>query len=308
MDSRTAINFALSGINGAFVGVSMIGIHLLITRRARDWLRRRSLLVEILLDGAAITVVGVLAQIIAQMVLFGESLADITSFVPAQIAFALAWALVFVASAHIVRQIGARQFLSVLVGRYRRPVEEWRIFLFVDLKGATRLAETLGPVQVATLLARFFRDVDGTITDHGGEVHSYVGDCIIVTWTLRSGIVDAACVRCVFAMRHRIAQLAESYRREFGVVPDFRAVLHCGPVVVSEIGLSKEQVTYFGDTVNVAARLEQYAKESDQRFVVSGDLVDRLQPDGSYAVDDLGPASLRGRAEPVRVFAVASVP
>jgi hypothetical protein len=43
-------------------------------------------------------------------------------------------------------------------------------------------------------------------------------------------------------MRDRIAGLAESYAREFGLVPGFRAALHCGPVAVSEIGRSKEQI------------------------------------------------------------------
>jgi len=127
-----------------------------------------------------------------------------------------------------------------------------------------------------------------------------------VTWPLEIGLPDAACVRCVFAIRDRIAALAESYAREFGLVPDFRAVLHCGPVVVSEVGRSKEQIGYFGDTVNVAARLEEHAKQVDRDFLVSGALVDRLAPAPDIVADDLGEIALRGRAASVRVFAVGS--
>ena len=306
--SQTALNFFLSAATGALIGLGMLGMHDWFTHRFRDWLRRRPLIIEMALNGLAMAVAGVLVQVIAQIVLFGESLADIISLLPFDAALSLALAAVFVTGVHVVRLIGAGQFVSIMVGRYRRPVEEWRIFLFVDVKGATRLAEQLGPVAVATLLARFFHDVDEIITDHGGEVHAYVGDAIIVTWRLRSGVANAACVDCVFAMHHQMASLAESYRREFGTVPEFRAALHCGPVVVSEVGLSKEQVAYFGDTVNVAARLESYAKQSNHDVVMSGDLHDRLGPVHTVAMEDLGLVSLRGRARPVHLYAIEPQP
>jgi hypothetical protein len=151
--SRTPVNFVLSGFNGMIVALSMIAAHLWMTRHAADWLRRRSLAIELLADGGAMVAASVVAQIIAQLLLYGASPVQIASLMPSQVIFALVMAALFLAVAHIVRLIGARQFLSVLAGRYRRPVEELRIFLFVDLKGATHLAETLGPVRVAELIA-----------------------------------------------------------------------------------------------------------------------------------------------------------
>lgn len=306
--SRAALSFVFGAATGALIGLGMLGMHDWFTHRFRDWLRRRPLIIEMTLNGLAMAVAGVAVQVIVQIVLFDERLADIVLLLPFDAARSLALAAVFVTGVHVVRLIGAGQFVSIMVGRYRRPVEEWRIFLFVDVKGATRLAEQLGPVGVASLLARFFHDVDEIITDHGGEVHAYVGDAIIVTWPLRSGVADAACVDCVFAMRRHMGHLADSYRREFGTVPEFRAALHCGPVVVSEIGLSKEQVTYFGDTVNVAARLESYAKQSNHDVVMSGDLHDRLGPVRAVGIEDLGPVSLRGRDRPVHLYAVEPQP
>ena len=146
-ESRTSTNFALSSINGMIVALSMIAAHLWLTRHAADWLRRRSLAIEFLVDGGAMVAAAFMAQIAAQFVLFGEPPSEIVSSLPFQMAFSLAMATVFLAVAHIVRLVGTRQFLSVLAGRYRRPVEQPRIFLFVDLKGATRLAEQLGPVR-----------------------------------------------------------------------------------------------------------------------------------------------------------------
>ena len=93
-------------------------------------------------------------------------------------------------------------------------------------------------------------------------------------------------------------------RREFGLVPNFRAGLHAGPVVISECGDSRRQVAYFGDTMNVAARLQGYCKEVGRALLVSADLLRLVHPGSNLVVEALGPTQLRGRAAPVEVFAV----
>jgi class 3 adenylate cyclase len=166
------------------------------------------------------------------------------------------------------------------------------------------LAEKMGELRVQDLLTRFFYDIDGAITARGGEVHAYVGDEVIVTWRVGSGKRQHRCLDCFFAIQDRIAARADLYRREFGVVPDFRAGLHTGPVVISECGDSHRQVAYFGDTVNVAARLQAHCKEVGRALLVSGDLLRLLHPGQDLVVDALGPTRLRGRAAPVEVFAI----
>jgi len=304
VETRTALNFLRSALNGSILAVSMVFADQWLGHRAEDWLRRRSLAVELLVSGAVLALAATVAQVFAQAVLFREPWSMIVHLLVPQIGFALSMAMLFLAVDHTARLVGAGQFMRVLVGHYRRPVEEHRVFLFADLVGATRLAESLGPVRVQALIARFFHDVDETIVDHGGEVHAYIGDEVIVTWPLATGVADAACLCCVFAMRDRIGALAESYEAEFGTVPAFRAALHCGPVVLSEIGRSKGQIGIFGDTVNVAARLEQHAKDVDRGLLVSGDLIDRLNLPPGAAVEDLGELALRGRDARLRAFAV----
>ena len=78
-----------------------------------------------------------------------------------------------------------------------------------------------------------------------------------------------------------------------------------GPVVISECGDSRRQVAYFGDTVNVAARLQAHCKEAGRRLLVSGELVRLLPRAADFLVEPLGATELRGRATPVEVFAVA---
>jgi len=90
----------------------------------------------------------------------------------------------------LTRLIGGRVLFNVMIGRYRRPIREERILLFLDLAGSTTLAEKMGEVRVQDLLTRFFYDIDEAITAHGGEVHAYVGDEVIVTWPVTGGRRD----------------------------------------------------------------------------------------------------------------------
>ena len=91
-------------------------------------------------------------------------------------------------------------------------------------------------------------------------------------------------------------------------MPAFRAGMHTGPVVIGECGDSRRQIAYFGDTVNVTARLQQHCKDAGRPFLVSGELL-RLLPAGhGLAVEPLGPTPLRGRAAPIEIFAVTQSP
>jgi class 3 adenylate cyclase len=152
---------------------------------------------------------------------------------------------------------------------------------------------------------------------HGGEVHAYVGDAVIVTWPLPEMLIGplpgpargrqgsaAQCLDCFFAVEERIEKRAASYREAFGWVPRFRGALHAGPVVISECGESRRQIAYFGDTMNVTARLQERAKEAGRSLLVSADLLERVRTGPDLRIVALGKAALRGRAAAVEVFAV----
>jgi class 3 adenylate cyclase len=181
--------------------------------------------------------------------------------------------------------------------------------MFLDLANSTRLAEAMGELRVHDLITRFFFDIDEPIADFGGAVLAYVGDEVIVSWPATDDPGrDARCIRCFFAIERRIADLASDYEAEFGVAPAFRAGIHAGPVVVSECGDAKRQLAYFGDTMNVAARLCEYCKTINLRLVVSGELV-RLTPipDG-LEIGEGKTIAVRGREAPVEAYAVERRP
>ena len=128
-------------------------------------------------------------------------------------------------------------------------------------------------------------------------MHAYVGDEVVVSWPVSDKPArNARCIACFFAIEAKIARLAPDYEAEFGVAPAFRAGLHAGTVVVSECGDAKRQLAYFGDTMNVGARLCDYCKTINQRLVVSGDLLRLIGVIDDWAVGEGELIAVRGRA------------
>jgi class 3 adenylate cyclase len=203
------------------------------------------------------------------------------------------------------RMIGGRVLGSFLLGTYHRPRREQRIVMFLDIADSTALAEQLGEVRVHDLITRFFFDIDEPIADYDGEVHAYVGDEVIVMWPLSEDPeLNARALRCFFAIEEKMVNLALSYAQEFGAVPRFRAGIHAGPVVVSECGVAKRQIAYFGDTMNVAARLCEHCKAAGDSLIASAEMLRSAAiPDG-LAVGRLTSLMLRGRRSPVEAHAV----
>lgn len=205
----------------------------------------------------------------------------------------------------ITKVIGPRVLGNLLIGRYHNPVEENRIFLFVDLIGSTALANQYGDLGLQRLLTRFFFDIGRPVAEHGGEIHAYVGDEVIITWPYKSGIERARSVRCFFALKRVLDGHSEVYEKLFGVRPRIRAGLHGGSVIVSECGDTKKSIVYFGDTMNTAARLEGEAKQQNEELIVSEQLLQAITlPDGIKA-QNKGEVTLRGRNSTTRVFALS---
>ncbi|MFQ6022883.1 MAG: adenylate/guanylate cyclase domain-containing protein [Acidiferrobacterales bacterium] len=220
---------------------------------------------------------------------------------------AVAFAIVFLLNflGRIRSLVGTRVLFNFLLGRYHRPLREERVFLFLDLAHSTRLSESLGDVKVQSLIGRFFFDIAQPISDHGGETHRYIGDEIVVTWPLAIAVKDARCVRCVFAIQDLIDSRAQFYMTKFGVVPEFRIGMHGGPVVASEVGDDKREIVYFGDTINTAARLEQMCKEMQQSFLISGELLAKMELPSSLLAEQLGTMTLRGKERRVEIFTLS---
>jgi adenylate cyclase len=191
----------------------------------------------------------------------------------------------------------------LLIGRYHRPREEERIFMFVDMKSSTTIAERLGHINFFNLLNDFFRDITNPVVYNAGEIYQYVGDELVVCWTMENGIKNANCIRCFYDMQEAIQKKSKRYRRIYGIVPEFKAGLHCGLVTVGEIGVIKKDIVFSGDVLNTASRIQSLCNGYGVKILLSKTLLDRLHlPPHSFNPNRVGIIELKGKRQRVNLY------
>jgi adenylate cyclase len=219
--------------------------------------------------------------------------------------FSLGLSLGFNLLVGVNRLLGQRVLFNFVAGRYRRPRIEQRVLLFIDMESSTAIAERLGEAGFFVFLNQFIGDITDPIVAQRGEIHKYVGDELIATWTLAAGIAEARCIRACFDALQALEARGAEYERKFGQAASFRAGLHCGPVVMGELGTVKLEIALLGDTMNAAARIQQACRYTGCRVLASAALVERIAalPPG-IANRSLGATRLRGKAAEIELFAL----
>lgn len=305
----TGASLAAGVVIGLLVSAGMVAFNVswAIGLVPRGWREAPFLVVLVMrsLVWLGVIVVGVSLPLLTVAGLSFEDLVDAQYVISIVASFLAALLANFVAQVNSL--LGRGVLVGLILGRYHRPREEVRVFLLIDLRGSTQIAERLGNLRYHAFLSRFISDVSASVVRHRGEVHRYVGDEVILTWTADDGLRDASCVRSVFAIRDTLEAAATTYRAEFGVEPAFWAALHLGPVVTGEIGTIKHEIAFLGDTLNEAARIQDAGKELRRQVVASGALVSALNLPNDVAAERLGPIELRGVEEPVALFAMRRV-
>jgi adenylate cyclase len=196
--------------------------------------------------------------------------------------------------------LGYGTLKGLLIGRYVQPKREQRVFLLIDMKDSTGLAERLGPIRFHELLNEFFRNVSDAALETRAEIHKYVGDEAILTWTTGRA-VNGDCLACPFIARDVITASGERYLRRFGAVP------HCGEIVAGEIGDSRREIAYVGDTLNVAARLLEASKARGHDILVSAELLNMVALPPDLRAEPLPTLEIRGRNAPLEISALSRV-
>ena len=248
--------------------------------------------------------------VILLMLLVGHRLSPIPvhadlSLGRAEIIFSVALSLGYNLFFGVNELLGPGVLFAFVAGRYHRPRLEERVLLFIDMRSSTAIAERLGETRYLDFLNRFLTDVSLAIAASGGEIHKYVGDEIIATWRLPAGLGETGCVRACFAAFDRLAAGASAYERDFGCRADFRAGLHCGTVVVGELGYLKKEIALIGDTMNTGARIQQACRDTGHRVLASAALLERMAalPAG-VTRRALGPLALRGKERALALYAL----
>ncbi len=200
---------------------------------------------------------------------------------------------------------GAGVFWAFLRGDYFQPKKEERIFMFLDLRGSTTIAEKIGEELYFEFIRDFFKDVTPSILASKGEIYQYVGDEVIVSWKKEKGIEKQRAINCFFDIEKNIANKGIYYQEKYGLMPSFKAGLHIGTAMIGEIGVIKKDIAFSGDVVNTTSRIQARCNEFGVNLLVSQELVDELAlSEKKYHLKRLGEVQLRGRAKAVTLFTI----
>lgn len=202
---------------------------------------------------------------------------------------------------------GPGVFRSFLLGKYFHPSREERIFMFLDLRSSTSIAEKLSAEHYFNFIKNVFKDVTPAILNARGEIYQYVGDEIVISWKMENGLKNANCVQCFFNVQKDLLQKANYYKMHYeGIEPEFKAGLHYGFVMAGEVGVVKRDISYTGDVLNTTARIQSKCNELGVNILMSQYLLEKLKLVKGFHLKPqiIGEILLRGKSQKMNLATV----
>lgn len=217
-------------------------------------------------------------------------------------AFTFAIIIVTLFSFQIILLIGKSNFIRLILGWYHQPSEVNRIFMFVDLRGSTSLGETLSAKTYSNFVQDYFYDISDAIALYKGEVYQYVGDEIVLVWRVKKD--NSRCIKTFFKMIDIINKRSDYYLSKYSVLPEFKAGIHFGKVIATQVGKVKKELVYHGDVLNTAARIEGQCNVLKEQLLISEDFKMLVDPINGYEFNEKGAIELKGKALKLSLYGV----
>jgi len=200
--------------------------------------------------------------------------------------------------------LGDGAFRRYMSGKFHKPRKQQMVFMFLDMKGSTKVAETLGDEKYYSLVDDFFHDISRPIIESEAEIYKYVGDEVIIMWPLEKALKEPTCLDLFFYIKKKIKRRRDYYNGKYGMLPEFKAGLHCGPVVSAIIGDIRKEIVYSGDVLNTASRLQESCNEMGTDILISDTLKSSLKWTGRYVPESKGKVLLKGKVQETEIFSV----
>jgi adenylate cyclase len=204
----------------------------------------------------------------------------------------------------INKKYGPGVLVPILMGKYKNPKEENRIFLFMDLQSSTFIAEALGHLKCSAFIRDSILDINHVVADYHAQIYQYVGDEIVVTWNVENGKLPLRCIRFFFACEAKFKSRSMYYQKQYGQSPQFKAGLHMGKVTAVEVGELKRDIAYHGDTLNTTARIQSICNENNKYFLTSNHVLENSDIKKHYNIQSLGMVLLRGKKQAVEIISI----
>ncbi len=173
--------------------------------------------------------------------------------------------------------------------------------LFTDIEGFSTISEKVSPQTLSAMLNEYFTALSEVIAPHGGAIHQFQGDALLVGYN--TVVTDADHAANALKTALDIQRVANARTFGSGLVLKTRCGVNTGPMIVGAVGAGEQLVfTCHGDEVNIAARLEQLNKQHGT-YVLASQSTRDAAGDG-FAFREIGAITVRGRASPTVVYAV----
>lgn len=204
----------------------------------------------------------------------------------------------------INKKFGPGNLIKMITGRYHKPRNEEKIFLFLDMKSSTTIAESLGHDHYSQLLQHCFHDLTENVIKYEADIYQFVGDEVVLSWNLNKGFKKLNCIKIFFAFEKTLLKNKNFYLENFDVYPEFRGGMDMGGVTVTEIGDIKREIAYHGDVLNTASRIQGQCKNLKQKLLISENLAQKLNFNDTFSSESMGEIRLRGKNNLVRVYSI----
>ncbi len=199
--------------------------------------------------------------------------------------------------------LGKGNLWRFIRGDFYSPRVENRVFMFIDLKGSTTIAEQLGHIRYSRFLQDCFYDLN-VIRHSGAEVYQYVGDEVVLSWRVKKNMDYVKCLKAFWAYEDELEKREQYYLDKYGLAPKFKAGLNLGEVTTAEVGEIKREIAYHGDTMNIAARIQDKCNDYDRTLLVSELFYTNVKANGIFDFELMGEELLRGKNETIKIYAV----
>ena len=197
---------------------------------------------------------------------------------------------------------GPGVLLPLFFGRYRHPQFEERVFLFMDLKGSTPLAEEMSLQSYSKFIRDCFGIINRILPKYLGQVYQYVGDEIVVSWEMKDGNEVELCLHFFRRCSKILENKKDYFLAQYGVVPQFKAGMHLGIVTAIEVGEIKREIAFHGNTINTASRIQTLCNQYQTNLLISDDfrahLPDTLQQEFKYCEEII----MKGKKEKIGIW------
>lgn len=218
--------------------------------------------------------------------------------------FLLGHLITFIRSVH--KKFGTRVFMNTLLGKYQDPKEEDLIFMFIDMKHSTEIAEELGHVTYSNFIRDYYKLLSNCCEENHGEIYQIAGDGVFLTWKTKDCRRRARPLECFHDFAECLDRTKGKFLKRYGVCPAFKAAAHCGKVISTEVGNFGSEMAYHGDVLNTTARIQTLCSKLGQDFLISEDLFAKLPlplPHGFLCVK-AGFFELRGKKNGILIFSL----